>query len=169
MSILSYKRFLLTVSILALAASIGGYLAYTTGFERNLADFYAGGNTFANESDEIITFAGSYCFPDPHVPRLQKIALLSALTFILLYFARDPLWTLPSSILTFAMYPYWYWVTQRDIAEAESFHLEGFDRYFLHAGVSDCLGALFTTILTASLIILAIKRWAARSHVSSDL
>jgi hypothetical protein len=111
----------------------------------------------ANRSKGLLTFSGPYCFPDPHPPILRKIVLLAGFTFILLLIFRNYFWAIPAALLTFAMYPYWYWDTQVTLSMAEFYEVQGIDLYFIRAGWLDLAGGFLTSVLAVSLLILASR------------
>lgn len=142
------RRILITVSLLAFVSSIGGCLTYDIreGIKRD--EFYR------KQKEGGISFAGPYCFPDPHPPVLQKIGFLAGLVFLLFLAFRNPLWGTPAVLLSFANYPLWYFSTQRDLRLAESFHATGIDLYLINASALDLFAAFFTSLLAFTILTL---------------
>lgn len=148
------RRILITISLFAFFSSLGGCLTYNVREEIKRAEYFR--QQAENRAKGGIYFSGPYCYPDRHPPVLTKIVLASALVVLLIVAFRNPLWATPAAILSFANYPLWYLRTQRDLELAESFQAVGLDLYFLNASVLDLFGALFTSFLAFTLLVLNV-------------
>jgi hypothetical protein len=154
------KRIFLTLSFLAFVSSAGGCLTYTIREDMKR-------NAYFREQEEngkrgLPSFAGPYCFPDPHPLLLRKVLLLTFITFLMILVFRNPIWAAPAALANFAIYPYWYWNTQKTLEMAELYVPKGFDVYFLNAGYLDLTAAILTSLITLMLLTLipaSLVKW----------
>ncbi len=160
-------RFMLTVSLIAAASSVSGLFYYSSNEEKKREAYFR--EMEESRAQGLPTFSGPYCHPDPHPRILTKIVLMTTITFFFLLFLKNPFWSIPTALMAFALFPYWYMQTQRDLAFAGSYQPVLFDQYFLNASIFDLLGGVASLILLGIQIGWIIHRASASSSGETKL
>ena len=145
------RPLMLSLSFLAAGSSIAGLIYYNVN-EAKKREAY-----FQEQEEKLaageVVFSGPYCYPDPHSPLLTKIVLNTAITFVLLFFLKNPAWSFPTALFSVSIYSYWYLQTQRDLSLNSLYQPVWFDSYLLNASVLDLLSGLASLSLVIVFII----------------
>lgn len=147
------RRILIILSIMAVGFSIAGYASYRFNADLKQAEYYR--EMEEDREKGLPIFAGPYCYPDRHPTFLLLIVLFASANLFLLVVVRNSVWAIPTALLSFSVYPYWYMDTQASLAIASSFEAKGLNRYFVNAGFHDLASAVFTSVLTLALLVSA--------------
>lgn len=141
-------HFITVLAFLAFAFSIVSYSSYADRADLEREAYYA--EQADDESQGKITFSGPYCFPDRHPDLLLAVIGLSGLSFGASIFLRHPAWIALFAAGAFAVFPYWYFETQRTIAMAESAEVAGLDSFLYRAGTVDIFVLILLSIVFIS-------------------
>lgn len=139
------RRLFLAIASLILFFSIVSLVYY------NVKADYERSEYFRLQEESIanggISFAGPYCFPDPHPKFLLLIVTASGITLLLAYVSRGYFLNFLSASGLFALFINWFIKTSRIIAYDSEVDFEGLDKLFYKANAFDFVVFLLVLIL----------------------